>query len=66
MYLFQKNVGNHDGDFVGRVSYENIAPANCPPETGGTRSVATEGVDNFHIVVVHLYAVIAHPYSVLC
>ena len=29
---------------------QNItAPADCPPETGGTRSVATEGVDNFHL-----------------
>ncbi len=31
----------------GRVSYsrKHTAPANCPPETGGTRSGATEGVD---------------------
>ena len=28
------------------VTIENTAPANCPPETGGTRSGATEGVDN--------------------
>ena len=27
------------------VTTENIAPANCPPETGATRSEATEGVD---------------------
>ena len=25
--------------------YIHTAPANCPPETGGTRSEATEGVD---------------------
>ena len=31
---------------------QNItAPADCPPETGGTRSVATEGVDSFHFFV---------------
>ena len=34
----------------GRVSYKpktesHTAPAYCPPETGGTRSEATEGVD---------------------
>ena len=27
------------------VTTENTVPANCPPETGGTRSEATEGVD---------------------
>ena len=34
----------------GRVSYsrKHTAPANCPPETGGTRSEATEGVDESH------------------
>ena len=26
--------------------YHSPAPANCPPETGGTRSEATEGVDD--------------------
>ena len=30
----------------GRVSY-NTAQADCPPETGATRSEATEGVDSF-------------------
>jgi hypothetical protein len=30
----------------GKVKTENsTAPANCPPETGWTRSEATEGVD---------------------
>ena len=28
------------------VTTASTAPANCPPETGGTRSVATEGVDD--------------------
>ena len=33
---------------------QNItAPADCPPETGGTRSVATEGVDVFRLSVHH-------------
>ena len=27
------------------VTTENTAPADCPPETGATRSEATEGVD---------------------
>ena len=33
---------------------QNItAPADCPPETGGTRSVATEGMDVFRLSVHH-------------
>ena len=28
------------------VTTVSTAPANCPPETGWTRSVATEGVDD--------------------
>ena len=28
------------------VTTVSTAPANCPPETGGTRSEATEGVDD--------------------
>ena len=28
------------------VTTASTAPANCPPETGGTRSEATEGVDD--------------------
>ena len=31
------------------VTIENTAPANCPPETGWTRSEATEGVDKTKI-----------------
>ena len=30
----------------GVVTTVSTAPANCPPETGGTRSEATEGVDD--------------------
>ena len=30
----------------GAVTTASTAPANCPPETGGTRSEATEGVDD--------------------
>ena len=33
----------------GESQLQNTAPANCPPETGGPRSVATEGVDSFVI-----------------
>ena len=32
----------------------NTAPADCPPETGGTRSVATEGVDSFPFSFLYL------------
>ena len=35
---------------VESVTIENTAPANCPPETGGTRSEATEGVDKTPLI----------------
>ena len=42
----------------GDIYYEYIhtAPVDCPPETGGTRSEATEGVDkttHYHLLLIH-------------
>ena len=38
---------------VESVTTENTAPANYPPETGGTRSEATEGVDSSRLRLRH-------------
>ena len=44
-----------------------IALADCPPETGGTRSVATEGVEWMAIVIVfvHLSVSLIPQYIIL-
>ena len=42
---------------AGHCGYYFIAPANCPPETGETRSEATEGVDKTN----HYYLLLFHP-----
>ena len=45
-----------EGIFI-YYKYIHIAPADCPPETGGTRSEATEGVDK----TTHYYLLLFHP-----
>ena len=40
------------------VTTENTAQADCPPETGVTRSEATEGVDVFLIVLVYFFILV--------
>ena len=37
--------------------YIHTAPADCPPETGATRSEATEGGDK----TTHYYLLLIHP-----
>ena len=40
------------------VTTENTAQADCPPETGATRSEATEGVDVFIILLVYFFILV--------
>jgi hypothetical protein len=49
----------------GVVTTVSTAPANCPPETGGTRSEATEGVDDTNGMVKTIHPLPPAGYSPL-